>query len=131
MSGKKFILDGDGTSIRSFIYSDDFVAGINKLLFDAVPKTEYNFSGSEEISIIDLVKVICEQTHVNFDEAVEFGPDRKGKDLVYRLDTTKSKKELGWEPEISMSQGINKVHEWISRNFEFLSKESWDYVHKC
>ena len=131
LSGKKFILDGDGTSIRSFIYSDDFVAGINKLLFDAAPKTEYNFSGSEEISIIDLVKVICKQTNVNFDEEVEFGPDRKGKDLVYRLDTTKSKKELGWEPEISLSQGTNKVHEWISRNFDYLSKESWEYVHKC
>ena len=131
LSGKKFILDGDGTSIRSFIYSDDFVAGINKLLFDAAPKTEYNFSGSEEISIIDLVKVICEQTQVKFDEVVEFGPDRKGKDLVYRLDTTKSKKELAWEPEISLSQGINKVHKWISRNFDFLSKESWEYLHKC
>ena len=131
LSGNKFILDGDGSSIRSFIYSDDFVSAINKLLFDAVPKSEYNFSGSEEISIIDLVKIICKETQVQFDKEVQFGPDRKGKDLIYRLDCIKSKKELDWEPKISLLKGINNVQKWIRRNLDFLSKESWDYIHKC
>ena len=51
LTGKKFILEGNGLSRRSFIYSSDIVESIKLLLFKAHNKSEFNFSGDEEITI--------------------------------------------------------------------------------
>ena len=67
---KKFILDGKGETSRRFIYGDDIVSAIEILLFKAPIKNEYNFSGDEEITIFNLVRLICELTSTNFDDII-------------------------------------------------------------
>ena len=131
LNDKIFTIDGDGKSIRSFIHSDDICSAFKALLFKSQPKKEYNFSTPEEITIIDLISKICHLTNKNFEKVVKFGPERKGKDLIYRLDCTKSVSELGWESTISFNDGLKKVHEWIENNNSYFSKLSWDYEHKC
>ena len=131
INSKNFTIDGDGRSLRSFIYSEDIVSAIKKLLFDASPLTEYNFSGNEEVSIFELIKIISKYCNVNFEKVVKFGPERKGKDLIYRLDCKKAKSELGWESKVSMEEGISNVQKWIYKNNDYLSKSSWNYIHKC
>lgn len=126
---KKFILDGIGDTSRRFIYGDDIVSAIEALLFKAPNKSEYNFSGNEDISIANLIKLICDLTSVQFDEIVAYGPERIGKDMYYKLDCKKSEVDLSWTPKVSLKEGILKVVEWIFRNKDFLSKESWSYKH--
>ena len=129
LTKKKFVLDGKGDSIRRFIYGDDVVRAIEALLFKAPNKTEFNFSGNEDINIANLIKLICNLTSVEFDEIVTYGPERIGKDMQYRLNCKKSEIELSWEPKVSLKEGIRKVVEWIYRKKDFLSKESWNYLH--
>ena len=62
---------------------------------------------------------------------MKFGPERKGKDLIYRMDCNKSKSELGWGCNISLNDGIERVYKWIENNNSYFSKLSWDYEHKC
>ena len=126
---KKFVLDGKGETSRRFIYRTDIVRAIESLLFKAPIKNEYNFSGDEEITINNLVKLICKLTSTSYDEIVTFGPDRLGKDNHYRLDCGKAKSELNWENKIKLKDGISNVIDWISRNKNFLSKEPWKYIH--
>lgn len=130
-NGEKFTIDGDGKSLRRFIFSDDIISAIENLLFKSNPKTEYNFSGSEELSILDLIKIITNYCSVDFNEVVQFGPEREGKDLIYRLNCDKAKKDFEWESKVSMKKGISKVQNWIYENNDFLSKSSWNYIHKC
>ena len=89
------------------------------------------FSGSEELSILDLIKIITNYCSVDFNEVVQFGPEREGKDLIYRLNCDKAKKDFEWESKVSMKKGISKVQNWIYENNDFLSKSSWNYIHKC
>ncbi len=130
LTGKKFILDGKGASKRFFIHSKDIVNSIKLLLFNSDNFTEYNFSGNEEISISDLVYLICQITNVDYKEIVEFGPERAGKDMFYRLDCQKAMTELMWKPKVNLREGIEKTVEWIVRNLDKLSKENWNYIHK-
>ena len=130
LNKEKFKIDGDGKSLRSFIYSRDIVNAIKKLLFKANPISEYNFSSNQEISIKELITLITKLTNVDFDEFVEFGPDRNGKDLIYRLDCSKAKKELSWENKTSLKDGLEKVNHWISSNLNNLNNESFEYLHK-
>ena len=131
LNGKIFTIDGNGKSLRSFIHSYDICSAFKALLFKSQPKKEYNFSTSEEISIIDLIRRVCNLTNKNFEKVVKFGPERKGKDFIYRLDCTKSISELGWESTISLNDGLKKVYLWIENNNSYFSKLSWDYEHKC
>ena len=122
LTGKKFILDGKGASKRFFIHSKDIVNSIKLLLFNSDNFTEYNFSGNEEISISDLIYLICQITNVDYKEIVEFGPERAGKDMFYRLDCQKAMTELMWKPKVNLREGIEKTVEWIVRNLDKLSK---------
>ena len=131
LNGKDFIIDGNGKSLRSFIYSKDIVSAIRKLIFQAKPFSEYNFSSQEEISILNLVTLISKECESDFNRTIKFGPERKGKDLIYRLDCTKAKNELNWESKVNLKEGIKKVHNWISQNNDYLSNKSWNYIHKC
>ena len=131
INGRIFTIDGDGQSQRSFIHSDDICSAFKSLLLVSSPKKEYNFSSSEEISIFELIKKICNLTNTNFEKVVKFGPERKGKDLIYRMDCNKSISELGWKSNISLNNGINRVFKWIEKNNTYFSKVSWDYEHKC
>ncbi len=56
VNGRTFTIDGNGQSLRSFIHSDDICSAFKSLLLQANPKEEYNFSNSEEISILELIK---------------------------------------------------------------------------
>ena len=129
LTKKQFILDGKGETSRRFIYGKDIVSAIEMLLFKAPIQNEYNFSGDEEITINNLVRLICELTSTNFDEIVTFGPERLGKDMHYRLNCQKSKSQLEWESKTTLKDGILNVISWIDRNKNFLSNESWNYLH--
>ena len=129
MTKKKFILDGKGDTTRRFIYGDDIVSAIESLLFKKSKQNEYNFSGDEDISIANLIRLICELTSSNFDEIISHGPERMGKDMNYRLNCEQSKLELGWEPKTTLKNGVIKVIKWIYRNKDFLSNQSWEYKH--
>ena len=126
---KKFILDGKGESTRRFIYSSDIITAIEALLFKSDLQKEYNFSDDQDITIKELLKLVCRQTSTDFDEIISYGPERNGKDMIYRLNCENSKNELGWKPKTNLNDGIKKVVEWINRNKESLSKQSWNYIH--
>tara|TARA_A100001035_G_scaffold49331_1_gene35757 strand:+ start:2832 stop:3821 length:990 start_codon:yes stop_codon:yes gene_type:complete len=129
-SEKNFTLDGKGDSRRSFIFSNDIISAIDSMVkFNGIGQ-EFNFSSNEEISIISLVNKICNLTNVDKFRILKFGPERPGKDRYYRLDITKSKKVLNWEPEFFLDEGLQIINEWISENIENLSNKSWTYEHK-
>lgn len=127
---KKFILDGGGSSLRSFINSEDICTAFDLLLQKASLSSEYNFSGSEEVSISNLVDMICQLCDVSRDSIVEIGPERTGKDMCYRLDCTRSYKDLGWTPTVALKEGVSKMISWIESNLQALSKFNWSYVHR-
>ena len=129
LTKKKFILDGKGKSSRRFIYSGDIISAIESLLFKSETKKEYNFSGDEDITIANLLILICKLTSTDFEEIVSYGPERQGKDMVYKLNCRNAHNELGWTSKTSLIDGIKSVVEWIERNKESLSNENWNYVH--
>ena len=129
-SEKNFILDGKGESRRSFIFSNDIISAIDSMVkFNGIGQ-EFNFSSNEEISIISLVNKICSLTNIDKSRILKFGPERPGKDRYYRLDITKSKNVLNWEPEFFLDEGLQIINKWISENIENLSYKSWTYEHK-
>ena len=50
--------------------------------------------------------------------------------MFYRMDISKSKNKLNWEPKFFLNQGLKEVNIWINNNHKELSDMSWKYLHK-
>ena len=52
---------------------------------------------------------------------ITYVTDRAGHDLRYAIDSTKLKKELGWEPSLQFEEGTKKTVKWYLENTEWLN----------
>jgi dTDP-glucose 4,6-dehydratase len=57
--------------------------------------------------------------------------DRVGKDLGYFLDSSKIRKELNWQPKVSLDEGLKQTILWATENLQELSGKSLNYEHKA
>jgi dTDP-glucose 4,6-dehydratase len=125
--GKKLPLHGGGRSSRDFIHINDVSAAEYRVLIDGKPNGVYHISTEKEVTIADLVRLICNRMGVVYDDVVDIVDDRPGKDSAYILDSS-SIRELGWKPEKSLTDGIDEVVEWLQT--VNISKVSLNYEHK-
>jgi dTDP-glucose 4,6-dehydratase len=130
MGGEKLRLDGGGKSVRVFIHMTDVADATLKIARSGRLGEAYHISGHELVSIRALVETILKQLGKPFEECVEIGPERPGKDTAYMLDTTRLRNELGWRDTISLERGIDDVIRWAERFKNELAKLPSKYVHK-
>lgn len=128
--GRKLQLHGGGVSTRSFIHIRDVSDATWKIMTNGRDGDTYHISTDEVISIRDLVEKICRKLDVSFEKHVEIVGERLGKDSAYHLDSTKLRTELGWKDQIGLDQGVDECIQWVRDNFEVLSAEPFDYIHK-
>ncbi len=103
---------GDGTQTRSFCYIDDLIEGIYRLLFsDEVEPV--NLGNPSEMRIIDLAHLINEMT--GNDAGVVFKPLPPDDPKLRRPDITKARRVLGWEPKVSLEEGLRHTIEWFGK----------------
>jgi len=128
--GTKLKLDGGGVSERSFIHIADVAEATRKIAEDGRPGETYHISTERIVSIRALVEMICERLGVRFEDHVEVGPERPGKDSAYRLDSSKIRGELGWRDRVSLEQGLDETIAWVDRFLPELENQPMQYVHK-
>ena len=75
----------------------------------------YNIGGHNEMRNIDIVKLICKELGKP-ESLITYVTGRKGHDMRYAIDPTKSHNELGWLPETKFTDGIKKTIKWYLEN---------------
>jgi dTDP-glucose 4,6-dehydratase len=130
MGGPKLRLDGGGSSVRAFINMTDVSSATLKIATDGRPGDTYHISGYELVSIRTLVETILKRLDRSFEDCVELGAERPGKDTAYKLDSFKLRTELGWRDKISLEQGIDEMIDWSTRYANVLASLPVKYEHK-
>jgi GDP-D-mannose 3', 5'-epimerase len=103
---------GDGTATRSFCYIDDCVRGLIMLM-----QSEYNqplnIGSDRSITINDLADIIIKISGKNISKTYKTtAPEGvKGRNA----DLTLVKNILGWQPKISLGEGLSRTYQWISK----------------
>ncbi len=121
---KKIPIYGDGKQIRDWLFVEDHVLGLKKVLEKGELGHTYNIGGNSAITNIELVHKVCDcldelqpSKNGSYSELVSFVEDRKGHDRKYAVDTNKISNELGWLPLESFESGIRKTVQWyLSQN---------------
>jgi len=130
MGGQKLRLDGGGKSVRVFIHMTDVADATLKIARAGKPGDTYHISGYELVSIRRLVEMILERLGKCFDDCVEIGPERPGKDTSYMLDSAKLRTELGWRDTVPLERGVDDVIRWAKRFSNDLARLPAKYNHK-
>ena len=130
IEGKSIPIYGDGKNIRDWLYVDDHV---DALLLAASKNAEnfnkYTIGANQEISNIDLTKMICKYLDKkvpaknSYFNQVEFVNDRLGHDLRYAIDSSYIKKTLGFQPNYNLDSGLIKTIDWYLENKEWVKRK--------
>lgn len=106
LRGEDLTVFGDGSQTRSFCYIDDMVDGIIKLLFSK-ENDPVNLGNPDEFTVLDLAHLVLEITGSK--SKIVYQPLPIDDPKVRQPDISKARKTLGWNPKVSLKEGIEKT----------------------
>ena len=117
---KELPIYGTGMQIRDWLYVEDHAKALYLVATKGVPGETYAIGGESERTNRDVVETICEildekepRDHgKSYKELIRYVPDRPGHDVRYAIDPTKIHLELGWQPEETFNNAIEKTVTW-------------------
>lgn len=112
LEGKPLTIFGEGTQTRSFCYVDDLVDGIMKALFTEGTNGEViNLGNPDERKISEIATIVKELVGSDSNIVHEVLPEDDP--LQRKPDIEKAKKLLGWEPKVTLEDGLKKTIEYF------------------
>ena len=128
LENKPLPVYGKGDQIRDWLYVEDHVRALYKVVTEGKPGETYNIGGHNEKQNIEVVQTICDilqelrpQT-AHYRDLITYVKDRPGHDMRYAIDASKIEKELGWEPQETLETGIRKTVQWYLDNLEWCQR---------
>ena len=119
---------GKGINVRDWLYVEDHAKAIDLVFHKGTVGETYNIGGFNEWRNIDIVKLIVKIVDRELgrpagtsEKLITYVADRAGHDLRYAIDSSKLRKELGWKPETSFPEGLEKTVKWYLENKEWVN----------
>ena len=116
LDGVRPKLYGDGKNVRDWIHTDDHSSAVWTILTRGEMGETYLIGADGERSNIDVLRAILERMGKPTDD-FDWVRDRPGHDRRYAIDSTKLRRELGWEPKhTDFSEGLDQTIAWYTEN---------------
>jgi dTDP-glucose 4,6-dehydratase len=111
LEGKPLTVYGKGRQTRSFCYVSDLVDGIYKAMFEkGTQGGVFNLGNPQEYTIMEFARKIIDLTALKSKIVYKALP--KDDPTKRKPDISKAKKILGWEPKVSVDEGLKKTIEY-------------------
>ena len=111
MKGEALTVYGKGTQTRSFLYIDDLIRGIHRLL-----ETDYhlpvNLGNPHEITVLDFAKKVLGLTGSK--SSIVYKPLPEDDPQVRQPDISRARELLGWKPQVPLEAGLTKTIQYFS-----------------
>ena len=113
LRGQPITVYGDGSQTRSFCYVDDQIEGIMRL-FERGGSDPVNIGNPAEFTVSQLADLVIRLT--GSPSKIEYRPLPVDDPRVRCPDISKAQRELGWEPRISLEEGLARTIEHFREN---------------
>lgn len=100
---------GNGAAVRDWLFVEDFARGLLAALERWQPSATWHFAGRCPLENREMALRIARRCGV--DRLVSL-PERQGQDARYDLDDTATREALGWAPQVSLDDGIERTVAW-------------------
>ncbi|MGK2959695.1 MAG: dTDP-glucose 4,6-dehydratase [Candidatus Malihini olakiniferum] len=129
LSGKPLPVYGNGAQIRDWLFVEDHVRALYRVVTAGKVGETYNIGGHNERKNLDVVHALCDILEelaqqkltgvAQYRDLIIHVTDRPGHDMRYAIDTSKIVRELGWKPQETFETGMRKTVLW------YLNNEAW------
>jgi dTDP-glucose 4,6-dehydratase len=122
---KRIPLYGDGQNVRDWLFVEDHADALMTVATKGENGRSYNIGGEAEATNLEIVRMICalldarRPSSVPNETLITFVDDRPGHDLRYAIDPSRIRDELGWQPSVTLEQGLARTVDW------YLANEDW------
>jgi UDP-glucose 4-epimerase len=116
LGGKPLTIFGDGLQTRDYVYVGDVARAVYLGATRDLPAAarvdarSFNVGTGVGTSVVDLARLL--QAAAGSDAPIEFAPKRAGEQQESFLDAGKARTLLGWEPQVTLAEGLRKTFEW-------------------
>ena len=105
-NGEEFAIFGDGNQTRDFTYIDDVTEANLLAARSEIQGKVFNIGGGSRISVNDLIKLISNL--LNKEAKITYVEDQKGDVRHTWADIELAEKELGWQPQVEVTEGLRR-----------------------
>jgi dTDP-glucose 4,6-dehydratase len=126
LAGKPLPIYGRGDNIRDWLYVEDHADALLLVVEKGVLGRSYNIGGENERSNLELVRTLCAildelqpKASGSYADQISFVADRPGHDARYAIDPSRIRRELGWQPSVTVEEGLRRTVAW------YLQHEDW------
>ncbi len=110
---------GDGKQVRDILHVHDLIQAYDLAVekIDVAKGQVYNLGGGPA-NVMSIWAEFGPKLEKMIDSSIKVsrGDWRPGDQRVFYADVSKAKNELGWEPKISVDEGVNMLFEWVKTN---------------
>jgi UDP-glucose 4-epimerase len=121
LEGKSLTIYGDGEQTRDYVYVGDVAAAVWRgATFDIPPAgrvddRSFNIGTGKGTSVIELARLLQQAARTNAE--IVFAPKRAGELQESFLNIDKSRDVLGWQPRVSLAEGVAKTFAWAESQY--------------
>jgi dTDP-glucose 4,6-dehydratase len=126
IDGRRLPIYGDGGNVRDWLHVEDHCAGLLLVMRKGRVGEKYNIGGASQRTNLQIVDQLCDELDALYPAASNpalagtesyrtlksFVADRPGHDRRYAIDSTKMRHELGWQPRLSLDEGLRSTVRW-------------------
>jgi len=112
LKNKPITVFGEGRQTPSFCFVSDLIEGIYRLMLSTYD-LPMNIGNPSELTVLDFAKQIIQAT--NSKSKITFKPLPQDDPKQRRPDITRARKYLKWDPQVSLSQGLEKTIDYFRR----------------
>ena len=116
LEGKPLTVYGDGLQTRDYVYVGDVANAVFLGATLSIPAAEkidaraFNVGTGVGTSVVELARLLQEGAGASAE--IVFAPKRPGEQQESFLDASKARSVLGWEPKVSLAEGLTKTFAW-------------------
>ena len=119
IEGKPVPVYGDGLNVRDWLYVEDHCRAIDAVLKQGKEGQTYTVGGlKDDVSNLEVIKMILKIMGKS-EDSIQYVKDRPGHDRRYAVDWTKMNQELGWSPQVTLEEGLQKTIQWFQEHEEW------------
>lgn len=124
---------GKGENRRDWLYVEDHVEGLFKLIEKGRVGESYIFGSGRDVPNIELATMICDRLDrvrpaaAAYKNLITFVADRPGHDHRYAVDPSKVRDTLGWSAATPIERGLAATVDWYLSNPEWLKRDGQDF----
>jgi UDP-glucose 4-epimerase len=119
LEGKPITIDGDGAQSRDMLHVGD-AATANLAALEHGAGGTYHISTGVDVSVNDLYRKLAILTDYRLEP--EHGPRRKGDVYRIALDNSRARRDLSWEPRVSLEEGLSLTVDYFREHVSSSSR---------